>query len=214
MKADGSGLRQLSCTKCTDQSIDFVELISPPAWSPDGGWLAVWGYGEEGDSFVPGIWKVRPDGTGLTRVFDTNFSFGVDWSPDGSKLVFENGSQALGIVNADGTGFRSIDLAPSTVRWPAWSPDGTKIAFYATQDGSPSHLDLINANGTGRTQLPARGVEPNWQPISGPQRSDYKNAAKFCQADRAFLGVAAFREKYGTNKNGKNAFGKCVSQNR
>jgi hypothetical protein len=37
------------------------------------------------------------------------------------------------------------------------------------------------------------------------------NAAKKCKAERASLGVAAFREKYGTNRNKKNAFGKCVS---
>jgi hypothetical protein len=48
-------------------------------------------------------------------------------------------------------------------------------------------------------------------PLPGPQRSDYKNAAKFCKAERAFLGGAAFRTKYGTNRNGANAYGKCVS---
>src|SRR4029453_3271550 len=37
------------------------------------------------------------------------------------------------------------------------------------------------------------------------------NAAKKCKAERASLGVAACRERYGTNKNKKNAFGKCVS---
>jgi hypothetical protein len=47
----------------------------------------------------------------------------------------------------------------------------------------------------------------------GPQPGDHKNRAKFCKAERAFLGESAFRKKYGTNKNGKNAFGKCVSAN-
>jgi hypothetical protein len=37
-----------------------------------------------------------------------------------------------------------------------------------------------------------------------------KNAAKACKAERD-LDEDAFAEKYGTNKNGKNAFGKCVS---
>jgi hypothetical protein len=37
------------------------------------------------------------------------------------------------------------------------------------------------------------------------------NAAKDCKAERKELGKDAFAEKYGTNKNGKNAFGKCVS---
>ena len=50
---------------------------------------------------------------------------------------------------------------------------------------------------------------PNWQSIPGPKRSDYKNAAKFCKAEREFLGEAAFRQKYG---GGADAYGKCVSQ--
>jgi hypothetical protein len=38
-----------------------------------------------------------------------------------------------------------------------------------------------------------------------------KNAAKACKAERESMGVEAFQKKYGTNKNLKNAFGKCVS---
>jgi hypothetical protein len=44
-----------------------------------------------------------------------------------------------------------------------------------------------------------------------PVPGDYKNAAKYCQAVRAAKGVEAFQAAYGTNKNKKNAFGKCVS---
>jgi hypothetical protein len=38
----------------------------------------------------------------------------------------------------------------------------------------------------------------------------HKNAAKECKAERE-LDPDAFAEKYGSNKNGRNAFGKCVS---
>jgi hypothetical protein len=38
------------------------------------------------------------------------------------------------------------------------------------------------------------------------------NAAKQCKAERASLGRQAFTDKYGTNRNGKNALGKCVSK--
>lgn len=38
-----------------------------------------------------------------------------------------------------------------------------------------------------------------------------KNAAQACRAERD-ANEAAFEAKYGTNRNGKNAFGKCVSQ--
>ena len=41
---------------------------------------------------------------------------------------------------------------------------------------------------------------------------EFKNAAKACAAEREEMGTEAFAEEYGTNKNGKNAFGKCVSR--
>ena len=42
--------------------------------------------------------------------------------------------------------------------------------------------------------------------------ADFKNAAKFCKALRAEMGADAFKQAYGTNKNKRNAFGKCVSK--
>ena len=42
--------------------------------------------------------------------------------------------------------------------------------------------------------------------------TDYKNAAKFCKALRADMGTEAFKQAYGTNKNKRNAYGKCVSK--
>jgi hypothetical protein len=44
------------------------------------------------------------------------------------------------------------------------------------------------------------------------QQQSIINAAKICKAERAQIGKQAFKDKYGTNKNKSNAFGKCVSQ--
>jgi hypothetical protein len=44
----------------------------------------------------------------------------------------------------------------------------------------------------------------------GGAETALKNAAKACKAERA-ADPAAFTAKYGTNKNGNNAYGKCVS---
>jgi hypothetical protein len=40
---------------------------------------------------------------------------------------------------------------------------------------------------------------------------DFKNAAHECAAERRKTGTDAFLAQYGTNHNGRNAFGKCVS---
>lgn len=46
-----------------------------------------------------------------------------------------------------------------------------------------------------------------------PTKTDRTNAAKECRAERGSTDATreAFRLKFGTNANGKNAFGKCVS---
>jgi hypothetical protein len=43
------------------------------------------------------------------------------------------------------------------------------------------------------------------------EQTAHKNASQTCREERA-ADVDAFNEKYGTNANGRNAFGKCVSQ--
>jgi hypothetical protein len=44
---------------------------------------------------------------------------------------------------------------------------------------------------------------------AGPERI---NPARACKAEREELGDAAFADEHGTNDNGANAFGKCVSE--
>jgi superfamily II DNA helicase RecQ len=41
---------------------------------------------------------------------------------------------------------------------------------------------------------------------------EFKNAAKDCAAERREMGRDDFADEYGTNRNKRNAFGKCVSQ--
>jgi hypothetical protein len=57
----------------------------------------------------------------------------------------------------------------------------------------------------------SRCVRQNAAEEAAEQEVAQKNAAKECKAERAAIGAQAFAEKYGTNKNGKNAHGKCVS---
>ena len=58
--------------------------------------------------------------------------------------------------------------------------------------------------GKGKPESPGKSA-------AAPGQAADKNAAKACKAERATMGVQAFNEKYGTNANKKNAFGKCVS---
>lgn len=45
-----------------------------------------------------------------------------------------------------------------------------------------------------------------------PDNEDRRNAARECRAERAAMGAENFANTYGTNRNRRNAFGKCVSR--
>lgn len=56
-----------------------------------------------------------------------------------------------------------------------------------------------------------RKVTINDQKLKPKPPTAKVNPAKFCKAERARMGAAAFNELWGTNANDRNAFGKCVS---
>lgn len=66
--------------------------------------------------------------------------------------------------------------------------------------------------GTGKKQRNAFGkcVSAQTKDDDADVRRDQRSAAKGCKTERS-AGRDAFAEKYGTNKNKRNAFGKCVS---
>ena len=69
------------------------------------------------------------------------------------------------VVRSDGTRVRNLTDAPHSNEWgPAWSPDGTQIAFNSDREGIPQ-VYVMNADGTGLRRLSdVWGEYPAWSP--------------------------------------------------
>jgi Tol biopolymer transport system component len=97
------------------------------------------------------------------------------------------------VMNADGSGGQTrLTRATDTGAYassPSWSPDGGKIAFESDRDGSDSEIYVMNAEGSGVTQLTnnnASDGSPSWSP----------DGEKI-----AFVSDRAFQDPEGLNRN-------------
>jgi TolB protein len=104
------------------------------------------------------------------------------FSPDGRKIAFaslfdvidrpmhSHWESRIFTLNPDGTGRTQLTFGYRE-EGPAWSPDGSRLAFIGSLTDGTSHLFVMNADGSGQTPLtsPGRANEflapvPAWSP--------------------------------------------------
>ena len=103
----------------------------------------------------------------------------------------------------------------TSIREPSWSPEGDRLAYtwlpceFARRCG-PGRIHTIEPNGSDDIEVldGPDSFSPDWQPLVGPRREDFKSASHFCKAEHEFLAEGEFKRRYG---GGANAYGKCVS---
>lgn len=144
-----------------------------PAWSPNGGTLAVIASINQ----APGRIYTRPAAGGDPTLYDLQDRIiGADhltWSPDSRYLAFswlvKRGQQEVFIADLQNPTLTPIALTQSLGnKEPTFSPDGQWIAFTSTRDQNPE-IYIMTTNGTGQqnlTQNPGRDLQPDWQPLS------------------------------------------------
>ena len=97
------------------------------------------------------------------------YYFNPDWSPDGSKLVFEStreGKFALYTIQIDGADLRKLTSGVANDEQARWSPDGKQIVFFSDRDGR-EQLYLMNSDGSQQRRLTnaeAQDFNPSYSP--------------------------------------------------
>lgn len=110
------------------------------------------------------LWLVNSDGSGLTKLTTTKGRLddnNPDWSPDGSKIVFERCQQICQIwrINANGTGLGLLGPPGLDRGQPSYSPNGALIAYSRGWGGVQNdqikfaEIYVMNARGAGARQL-------------------------------------------------------------
>jgi hypothetical protein len=142
------------------------------------------GYGSD-----PRIYRIDLDipEAAPVRVTGEWSGWDVTASPDGMRIAYTcTNGHGTGICVADRYGANVRVLTTTTIRadQPAWSPDGTRIAYRRWAPGgspgpfNPSHIWVVNADGTGHTNLTGNSPEGSWQetptwspaPVGGAHR--------------------------------------------
>ena len=146
-----------------------------PSWAPGGRELAF----ESSTGGEPSVTIVAADGGRTTRlVAGPSPTYQPDWSPDGRRLAIAQRApnctrpddecvQHIVVVDRDGR--HLVQLTDGRVHdgQPAWSPDGSRIAF--TSDRADGNVDVwvMDADG-GRprrlTTSPGIDLGPAWSP--------------------------------------------------
>ena len=166
MDADGSNPRWIG-------GAEFERTFA--VWSPDGSQAAVVRCPEDVTDRNSEVVVVNADGSGEVNVSshpdpDVVLCYSdaptgrLDWSPDGSGLVFHSlrDPQGLYTVNADGS---TLAFLVDGVL-PSWSPDGELIAFIGQTDEANWEMDLevIRPDGSDRAVL--EKIPCDWSAMS------------------------------------------------
>ena len=86
----------------------------------------------------------------------------------GSRLHFtikHEHQRDIYVIKADGTGLRQLTKHPSDDYVPAWSPDGSQIAFCSDRNLKPGICLMDAADGANFKRISFRGEHyPSWSP--------------------------------------------------
>lgn len=172
VNADGTGLVQVS------DGIRGTEQI--PKFSPDGKQIAFF---EAPSSLQTGLYISNTTGTYKKLLKDSIFysnGFTLDWSPDGSKIVYQNrkgnGNEAkICIIDTSGAYYVVLNAGYN----PDWSPNGDKICFLNYINSGPLDIFIMDNDGNNIINLTNTSSFNEYEPVwaSDNHRIMYSNSS-------------------------------------
>ena len=161
VNVDGSNPHRLF--PCPGDDVCRAALLA--SWSPDGQWIAfslATGPVTNHQSADVRIWAIHPDGTGLRQItqptgFQRSEDFDPQWSPDGTRIVFERRLARRdwkpAIFTADSTDGSDVErVSPKGLLAgdsPDWSPDGRWIIYRNDEAPGTQQVFLSHPDGSG-----------------------------------------------------------------
>jgi Tol biopolymer transport system component len=149
---------------------DVFNDARQPAWSPDGKWIAFFGYRDGGYD----LWAVAPNGSNQHKLtwgpYDDREPA---WSHDGTRIAFASdrdnplgSSYNIWMLNIHTGGIERLTNDPSENHMPSWSPDDKEIAFSSTREGGRSVWSVNVAEHKERMLSTATGTvsAASWSP--------------------------------------------------
>ncbi len=124
-----------------------------------------------------------------------------DISPTGKRLVFAARGELFSAPVEKGVTRTLIATAGAHEKWPAWSPDGTQIAYISDTSGEEEIHVVSQGGGEAPVQLTERGQAMRYNPLWSPDGDQIAFSDKegrlfvLTVADKALVEVA--NEKHG-----------------
>lgn len=140
-------------------SLGAADGADPIGWSKDGTRLLLHKRLDAGPQGIRrDLYVMHSDGSQTQLTHDGTWGFDGSFSPDGAMVVYDIFDRGLYVVDAGG-GTNRLLVAddPQRSRWlesPAWSPDGSRIAFaeYLEVLGKYA-IWIVNVDGSGERKL-------------------------------------------------------------